>query len=741
MSPNANHSSLANSLTRVSEGVDEKTIGVLPGSLASEDRRLSRASIKFFQDQTAQLSLVGKDGKLSDDYILKRQSINKPATLKSIPLLADLTSNITEIDGWVMTQLLVSGYAKMASKIDELNKINVFPIADGDTGANMKVCLKLPTRNLLLHPSESLLQVASNIAADVLLNGQGNSGTILSHFFVSLAESIKTYGKECLSVNEFASMLSTTGKAMNEAVSNPVEGTLLSVARDCCQLEGNYTTLGDLVERWNVQAQDELRKTPDQLVVDGVKVLEKAGVVDSGAQGFVYLVEGMYLAVQGKLPEAFDPDLFKSAINRSASGPDEHEVDHTVCDSKHQFCTEAVILLRDGCCKNDVLQCMTCEYGDSVACVAAPAKEGGDMVKVHIHSNEPQKVFDKLRTFSRYPDLKKEKVEDMWAMRQDMHGTADRAAGLEDAKFCIIGLSRMALPPQYQSDELGTFPAFVVPSDTQEPIDMRFTSATDACVALNAQRHKETAIRYTTATGNPMQIKIELLSLLSKGKPILAFVMSKDKRVSAMGRNIQAAIEMLTPEQQAMIHVVVHGWGFSEGLFIREAIECAKHGMTVEEAEVVCTTLADRNSFFLSFMGSPSVKKLAAWRPGLFPEGFQIEDDQVFAFGQDPIIREGEPWPEMKRVGAILNLLDKGPSMDVVAKVEIQRIKNTLKEGQSIASMMISCVGRPDIGRDFVVALRTAGVPLADEPIVYNAGLFAVVSSGWGELTISYKVV
>ena len=140
------------------------------------DRRLSRASIKFFQLETStrnlslgstastrnlvaslgessDLGLIDSEGKLRDDYILQRQSVNRPATLKKIPLLCDLTtaSDITHVDGWVFAMLLVSGFSKMSSKTDELNTINVFPIADGDTGANMKITLKLPTRNLLLN--------------------------------------------------------------------------------------------------------------------------------------------------------------------------------------------------------------------------------------------------------------------------------------------------------------------------------------------------------------------------------------------------------------------------------------------------------------------------------------------------------------------------------------------------------------------------------------------------------------
>jgi hypothetical protein len=298
-------------------------------------RRRSRASINFFQRETSKLaavveptqkdpkgsrgirrnSFIGLDGKIQDDYIAKRASLNKPDKTSllqtTVPLLADLTKaeSITRIDGAVLSQLLISGFARLNSKVDELNRINVYPIADGDTGANMKVCLKLPARNLILDPSSSILRVASNMAADVLLNGQGNSGTILSHFYVSLAEVIgddyinmsiennpdSDSDSDSLSINEFAQCLSKTGTKMKDAVSNPQEGTIISVSRDsCAQLwntsntntessssssspSTNYSNLKELLVAWNTIAQSELQKTPDQLIVNGVKVLEKAG--------------------------------------------------------------------------------------------------------------------------------------------------------------------------------------------------------------------------------------------------------------------------------------------------------------------------------------------------------------------------------------------------------------------------------------------------------------------------------
>jgi len=732
----------------------------------SQGRRLSRASIEFFQRETKRHSrssmttrnkenqfLIDDEGKLRDEYILKRASVNKPALLKSIPLLADLSeaSSIRHVDGWVLTQLLLSGYAKLASKIDELNRINVFPIADGDTGANMKVCLKLPTRNLLLDPDDNILAVASNMAADVLLNGQGNSGTILSHFFVSLAEEIRALAKDQLSIDEFAACLVNTGDKMSGAVPNPVEGTLLSVSRDAClklKEAGHFETLHDFLQAWHAHAQKELRKTPDQLIVDGVKVLEKAGVVDSGAAGFVYCVEGMWLAAQGKLPEATDVNLFKTvkmSADEDASMPN---VDHTVTDSKYQFCTEAVVLLKDGVTKDQVMetihQCTnsncSCPLGDSVACVGAPAKEGGDMVKIHIHTNNPQEFFDKLQPFSRDPVFKKEKVEDMFVMREQMHG--DTIVDLSDAKFSIMGMCEMTLPPLEKSQDLFTLPVFMVPSSTQEPIDIRFSTDAETTAVLNQQRHKSTAIRYTTASSNPMQMKIELLSALAKGKPVLVLIFSKDKRVSVFGQNVLKAIAMLEPEQQAMIKVLCHGWGFYEAAFLMEAMKFAKEGKTIDEAYEACDDFASRTFGFVNFVSSQTVQKLLAWRPGLFPSGFQVKDGGFTAFGIPAMVREGDSIiPVEARAGKLMNVLGSGDSLEASFDMEVKRLKDSLKPGQKLGQVLVQCVGRPDYGHNFIQKLKGAGVEIVGNPIVYNAGFMAVAMSSWGEMTFLYRII
>lgn len=709
-------------------------------------RRISRSSFRWFQKETEQhfsqppthqaevAQLIGSDGQLRDDYILKRQSVNRPATLKRIPLLADLAEDFTSIDGWVFSQLLLSGYAKMASKVDELNRINVFPIADGDTGANLKVCLKLATRNLFLDPSDDLVVASSNFAADVLLNGQGNSGTILSHFFVGLAEEIKAqcelHHQPSLSIHDFSGCLVRAGAKMDDAVPQPVEGTLLSLARNSCvRLQGSsdsgdqtrtYETLKELLEQWNTLAQTDVLDTPNQLIVNGVKVLEKAGVkVDSGAQGFAYLVQGMWLASQGQLPEAHDPLLFETARIAEEEGPLLEMGDHTVCDTGFRFCTEGVVLLKDGVTKQDVLEAVTdaaahTGLGDSIACVGAPAKGGGAMAKVHIHSNEPSRVFDLLGGFSREPILKKEKVEDMMAMREHAHG--DQALDLSDAKFSIMGLCSVLLPPGDRSDDLFTLPVFMVPSTTQERIDIRYSTDADACLALNMQRHASTRIRYTTAAPNPMVLKIELLAALSRGKPVLVFLMSRDKRISAIGRNVAAAIDMLSPDQRERVRVLSHGWGFYECSILREAIQCAERGMTIDEAYDACQVVVEQNFCFVNMVSSTTVQKLVAWRPGLFPENFSVTDGHYAAFGLPPVVRDGPPLTEAERASRIYELQGTAPSLEELEDLQVLRIRDSLPPGHHITSLVVPCVGRPDFGHRFVAKLRAAQVRMSAQP-------------------------
>lgn len=403
------------------------------------------------------------------------------------------------------------------------------------------------------------------------------------------------------------------------------------------------------------------------------------------------------------------------------------DVDHTVTDSKFRFCTECVVLLKDGIDAKAVLDEVQKAVdedglGDSVATVKGPAKGGGQMVKVHIHTNEPSQIYDRIQPYNKDATFKKEKVEDMLVMRELMHG--DSFLDLGDAKFTIMGFCSYLLPPLNDMEELHTLPVFLVPETTQEPIDMRFVSDADACVALNAQRHKDTAIKYTTAASNPMQLKIEILAALSKDKPLLLVLWGLDKRLSAIGRNALAAIEMLEPEQKDLVKIFVHGWGFHEAPFLLEAIKYAHEGKTIDEAISACKRIADHQTCFSNFMTSSTVKKLLAWRPGLFPKDFSVEDDSFVGFGI-PITMRDEVLDEFQRAGMLFNVQLQESSMADLQNAEIARIKRDLKQDERIKMVLCQTCGRPDFGYEYIEKLKQANIPMSDDVIisVYNMGI------------------
>ena len=169
----------------------------------------------------------------------------------------------------------------------------------------MRMALEPGARYLAAEGLDNIDEAATSMAADTLMYGQGNSGTILSFFYGVLATEMKhvAKGKNTVTVAELAQIFEATGPPMNGAAMNPQEGTMLSVARNSVAglSQPPPTSLVDLLGRWVKKANVELAKTPDQLIVNGRKVLAGKGVVDSGAKGFVVMVEGMLLVAQGKL--------------------------------------------------------------------------------------------------------------------------------------------------------------------------------------------------------------------------------------------------------------------------------------------------------------------------------------------------------------------------------------------------------------------------------------------------------
>ena len=215
----------------------------------------------------------------------------------------NMNKKIKYIDGIRFYRSIVVGINNLISRQDYLNQINVFPVPDGDTGTNMAF-----TVNEILEGTSgtvsSKIGKMSQQVADLALDGaRGNSGAILAQFFVGLSESLE--GKDKMSVQDFAKAFKKASDNAWDALSDPQEGTILTIFKDLSKFLLDYTSdpnNNDFVPLMSVclkEAQKSLDNTPKQM-----QILQKAGVVDAGAQGFVDLLEGINEFIQsGRLKD------------------------------------------------------------------------------------------------------------------------------------------------------------------------------------------------------------------------------------------------------------------------------------------------------------------------------------------------------------------------------------------------------------------------------------------------------
>jgi len=270
-------------------------------------------------------------------------------------------------------------------------------------------------------PDANITSMAEAFSAKVMLAAQGNSGTILSFVFMEIAKHLSLGRNSELTLSEFRTLFSKVGDEVMACMPDAKVGTMISVVQESSEglAKSNSATLKELVDTWAQEAEASLLRTPDQLVVDGKYVLKNAGVVDSGAKGWVLLVQGMKLALEGTLEygeyfsHAQDPEALDQLVG-GATGDHDHGDDSEL---KFRFCTECVVQLPAGATSAQLHNAVK-SFGDSIVPVVAPIGENSCLGKIHIHCNHPQKVFDAVKQLSITSNehgniLLKEKVDDM----------------------------------------------------------------------------------------------------------------------------------------------------------------------------------------------------------------------------------------------------------------------------------------------------------------------------------------
>jgi len=298
---------------------------------------------------------------------------------------------LIELDGRNLYYAFVAGAQKIIAHQAELNKINVFPVNDGDTGTNLAATIRSVIESL--HPSRSYKITADRIAESTLVNARGNSGIIFAQFFYGLSNETGEY--KSVTLRQFAEALGRTVNYVYEAVARPVEGTMLTVIREMADyIYSSWNKFSDfnhlLTSSYEV-LKKSLLETRTKLAI-----LEKNNVVDAGARGFVLFFEGIMEFINyGNIR-----DLINSR-SLAASFPAIEEVFTEKIDFR--YCTEAVIKE----CRIDKKSLISTleSFGNSVV-VAGSDK----LLRLHLHTNDPSGLFNNLRdkgtiTFQKADDM------------------------------------------------------------------------------------------------------------------------------------------------------------------------------------------------------------------------------------------------------------------------------------------------------------------------------------------------
>lgn len=312
--------------------------------------------------------------------------------------------HISEIDGALLARMVREGTARLRTHAQEVNDLNVFPIPDGDTGSNMLQTASGGADSITSTESGSIGKLSRRISDGMLLSARGNSGVILSQIFEGMARALD--GAETADAELIIRAMQSGTRTAYDAVMQPTEGTMLTVMRCATDyVAGKAPSLPvELLRDFISEAKRTLERTPDML-----PVLKRAGVVDSGGAGLIYIAEGMLDALLSDSSSEENVDTSWQDAAPSAAEPDLDSFDEN-SKLEYGYCTELLLRLQRSKTDPETLRVESITewlsgIGDSVV-----AFKTGSIVKLHIHTKVPDRV---LAFCQRYGEFLKVKIENM----------------------------------------------------------------------------------------------------------------------------------------------------------------------------------------------------------------------------------------------------------------------------------------------------------------------------------------
>jgi DegV family protein with EDD domain len=469
---------------------------------------------------------------------------------------------IEYVDGARLRRALIAGCDFVQQRRAELNRINVFPVPDGDTGTNLALTALAIADHLRAQESEDLGRIAQEAADAAILGARGNCGMILSHFLLGFAENVKDQRR--VDARGFAAAMHAAVAHVYRSLEKPVEGTIITVMREMSE-EADHMETDDFIDLLEIllhRGQIALDRTPDLL-----PQLKAAGVVDAGAKGFLHLFEGVSEYVNG---DPFKPAASTAQFDAPDAGAlsGAASVEYPETSETYRFCTEALVRGTELPAADEVRAVLR-EFGDSMIVIRS-----NDMLKVHIHTDVPQDIFAYLRTTG---SLVTHKAEDMSVQ----HAAVGRAATsghitLARRPVSIVTDSACDLPEEIvRAHGIHVVPLQLIFEDGSVLLDRVDITAEQFASKLRSGELP------TTSQPTPRAFLDAFRAAAEDGEMVLAILLGST--LSGTLASAQAAVQKL---EGTPVHLIDSlGASLTEGLQVMLACELAELGRSVQEIQ------------------------------------------------------------------------------------------------------------------------------------------------------------
>ena len=291
-----------------------------------------------------------------------------------------------KINGLVLAEMIDLGSKNLAKNAEKINALNVFPVPDGDTGTNMNLSMSSGAKETAANVVENIGELGKSFSKGLLMGERGNSGVILSQLFRGMSQHIAD--KKEVNAKEFAEAIQNGVSIAYKAIIKPVEGTILTVAREAAEAgikaAEKTTSVVEVMDAIYAEAQASLKRTPELL-----PILKEVGVVDSGGQGLVCVYQGFVAALKGEKIEGLEA-VETNLVDMQFE--DDHDMDFmNPEDIVYGFCTEFTVRLdkEKKEFNEDKFREDMSKFGDSLLVIS-----DSEFVKIHVHTETPGDVFN-----------------------------------------------------------------------------------------------------------------------------------------------------------------------------------------------------------------------------------------------------------------------------------------------------------------------------------------------------------